>query len=335
MLATKHSDLLRQGIAAAKRGQKETARGLLLEATEVRPDSELAWLWLASVAGSRADTISYLERALELNPADERAQSWLTNVRARAARRWTCPLCGGESLVEVQRCPACRAVLSLEDLDALLEGDVDTGVVGEAVARLEAATGEEVSFEVHYNLGLAYLNLGRMYEGITRLRVASQMRPDQDDLRTRVAELVERQRRSARAAAEMERLAAQASAKKTVLAVDDSATVLKIVGMALERQGHEVLVASNAMQALAKLDEIQPDLILLDISMPHMDGYQLCKLIKSNRSTSEIPVVMLSGKDGFFDKVRGRLVGSCDYITKPFDPATLVEAVEKHCKREA
>jgi twitching motility two-component system response regulator PilG len=121
--------------------------------------------------------------------------------------------------------------------------------------------------------------------------------------------------------------------ENTVLVVDDSPTVRKIVAVTLERQGYRVLSASGAIEALARINEALPDLILLDIAMPHMDGYQLCKLIKGNTLTKSVPVVMLSGKDGFFDKVRGRMNGATHYITKPFEPATLVEAVQKYCRR--
>jgi len=122
---------------------------------------------------------------------------------------------------------------------------------------------------------------------------------------------------------------APSAAKPTVLVVDDSPTVQKIVSVTLSRQGYNVEVTSNAMQALAKLNDFIPDIIFLDINLPHMDGYQLCKIIKGNDLTKEVPVVMLSGKDGFFDKMRGKMVGATDYITKPFEPSTLVSAIKK------
>jgi twitching motility two-component system response regulator PilG len=86
------------------------------------------------------------------------------------------------------------------------------------------------------------------------------------------------------------------------------------------------------MEALSKLNEATLDLMLLDIGMPHMDGYQLCKLVKTNETTSDIPIVMLSGKDGFFDKVRGKMAGAVGYITKPFEPTALIEAVETYSR---
>ena len=122
---------------------------------------------------------------------------------------------------------------------------------------------------------------------------------------------------------------APSAAIPTVLVVDDSPTIQKIVSVTLSRQGYKVEVTSNAMQALAKLNDFIPDIIFLDINLPHMDGYQLCKIIKGNDLTKEVPVVMLSGKDGFFDKMRGKMVGATDYITKPFEPSTLVSAIKK------
>jgi twitching motility two-component system response regulator PilG len=82
------------------------------------------------------------------------------------------------------------------------------------------------------------------------------------------------------------------------------------------------------------LKNLAPDLILLDITMPRMDGYQVCKLIRGNPTTKDVPIVMISGKDGFFDKVRGRMAGATGYITKPFGPETLMKAVEHYLSGE-
>lgn len=113
----------------------------------------------------------------------------------------------------------------------------------------------------------------------------------------------------------------------SVLVVDDSPTVRKLVAMTLERNGFTVGSAADGVVALKSIAELKPKLILLDITMPRLGGYQLCKLIKKHESTKHIPVIMLSGKDGMFDKVRGKFVGCDDYITKPFDPEELVSKV--------
>ena len=114
-----------------------------------------------------------------------------------------------------------------------------------------------------------------------------------------------------------------------VLAVDDSPTIRKIVELTLRRANYRVRVAASGLEALAALAEEPPALIVLDVMLPRMDGYQVCSLIKRRSGYEQIPVLMLTGKDGIFDKVRGKMVGCSAYITKPFDPPDLLEAVRR------
>jgi len=116
----------------------------------------------------------------------------------------------------------------------------------------------------------------------------------------------------------------------TILVVDDSPTVRKLVTMTLKTGGFQVETAEDGVEAMKMLVNLTPDLILLDVNMPRMDGYKLCKLIKRHEKTKFIPVVMLSGKDGMFDKLRGTLVGCNDYISKPFESADLLRHVEEY-----
>jgi twitching motility two-component system response regulator PilG len=118
--------------------------------------------------------------------------------------------------------------------------------------------------------------------------------------------------------------------KGSILIVDHSPTVRRVVALALEREGYKVYAAGDGMQALAALKDITPGLILVDINLPHMDGYQLCKVIKGHGLTKDIPVVMLSGKVGMMDKVKGRMAGASDYITKPFAAGDIIGAAEKY-----
>jgi twitching motility two-component system response regulator PilG len=124
---------------------------------------------------------------------------------------------------------------------------------------------------------------------------------------------------------------AQAGGQSLVMIIDDSPTIRKAVSIGLEAEGYHVVTAVDGVDALHKLEQTQPDLILLDITMPGMDGYKLCRKVRANDRTKAIPVVMLSGKDGFFDKVRGRMAGCTDYITKPFASRVLLDTVAQHC----
>ena len=114
-----------------------------------------------------------------------------------------------------------------------------------------------------------------------------------------------------------------------VLVVDDSNTIRRSAEIFLKQGGHEVLLADDGFDALAKINDYQPDLVFCDILMPRLDGYQTCAIIKRNARFSGIPVVMLSSKDGVFDKARGRMVGSQDYLTKPFTKDQLLQAVQQ------
>ena len=114
-----------------------------------------------------------------------------------------------------------------------------------------------------------------------------------------------------------------------VLVVDDSNTIRRSAEIFLKQGGHEVLLAEDGFDALAKINDYQPDLVFCDILMPRLDGYQTCAIIKRNARFAGIPVVMLSSKDGVFDKARGRMVGSQEYLTKPFTKDQLLQAVRQ------
>ena len=118
----------------------------------------------------------------------------------------------------------------------------------------------------------------------------------------------------------------QAGAK--VLVIDDSNTIRRSAEIFLRQGGHEVLLAEDGFDALGKVSDHEPELIFCDILMPRLDGYQTCAIIKRNPRYAHVPVIMLSSKDGLFDRARGRMVGSQDYLTKPFTKEQLLRAVE-------
>jgi len=115
-----------------------------------------------------------------------------------------------------------------------------------------------------------------------------------------------------------------------VLVIDDSNTIRRSAEIFLKQGGHQVVLAEDGFDALAKLSDYQPDLVFCDILMPRLDGYQTCAIIKRNPQFAGLPVIMLSSKDGLFDKARGRMVGSQDYLTKPFTKDQLLLAVQTH-----
>ncbi|MBM3810369.1 MAG: response regulator [Acidimicrobiia bacterium] len=349
---------MREVVSAARLGQKDLARTHLKELLGEDPDNEQALLWAAALALTPEEASLHLERVLSVNPNNQQAINILAVsrlsgvisrpqpmtspvsapiphfepepvVEARPAppaapagrvlefremlkRNWACPLCHGEAMQPQRRCGRCGALLALEDLQALAENrGVDEKLLAEAVGILEKRATVEPTSDACVNVARVYLNLNRSAEAMPWLKKALDANPNDTGLKLVVRQLESRQ---------------------LVLAVDDSTTLRKILSIMLERKGYRVLTAGDGMQALARLDEQVPDLILLDITMPRMDGYQVCKVIKQNPYTKNIPVVMLSGNDGFFDKVKGKLAGAADYVTKPFEDEQLTKAVKKYIR---
>ena len=120
-----------------------------------------------------------------------------------------------------------------------------------------------------------------------------------------------------------------------VLVIDDSNTIRRSAEMFLRQAGYEVILAEDGFDALAKISDHEPQVIFVDIMMPRLDGYQTCALIKQNPTLKATPVIMLSSKDGVFDRARGRLAGSDQYLTKPFTKEALLEAVKEHARPPA
>jgi len=118
-----------------------------------------------------------------------------------------------------------------------------------------------------------------------------------------------------------------------VMVIDDSNTIRKSAEIFLVQSGYQVVLAEDGFDALAKIADHHPDVIFCDILMPRLDGYQTCALIKKNPRLAGTPVIMLSSKDGLFDRARGRIVGSEHYLTKPFTKDELLAAIESHVGR--
>jgi twitching motility two-component system response regulator PilG len=356
--------LLREGIAAARAGDKEQTRRLLREVTELEPDNEVAWLWLAGVAEAHEDALEAIERVLEINPDNDRAREGVKSARlqvavaaARAGDRETARdhlrLLTEQDpnnelawmwLAGVADRPQ-ETVAHLQRVLSLNPGN-DRAREGLRAARLQAASAEANAgnrsaargyvlplTEQEPNNETAWQWLASVtespVEALAAWKKVLEINPRHPQAKEAVQKLQVRVARAPVTPAPEGR----SGPPLRVLVVDDSPTVRKLVAMALEKHGCVVVPAADGYEAADQMLRRPPDLILLDTTMPGMDGYQVCKLIKENPETSKIPVVMLSGKDGFFDKIRGRLAGSTAYITKPFKPETLIPVVEKYCRR--
>ncbi len=360
---------MREIVSATRLGQKELAKVQVLELLRDEPENEQALLWAAALAEHAEEANGYLERVLAVNPANPQAINILAvnrlnpgagrrpppvqpvqphpqppaglveaapvetaaltdaagrlppaggkllEFREMVRRGWSCPVCSFEAGQPHHKCDHCGCLLGLDDLQAVAENrGVNEKLLLQIAERLEQKAAAEPGAESFVNLARVLLNLNRSAEALGWLRKAADANPLDSSLPIVVKRL---------------------ESRPLVMAVDDSATLRRILSIMLERKGYRVLTADDGMQALARLDEQMPALILLDITMPRMDGYQVCKIIKQSSYTKNIPVVMLSGNDGFFDKVKGKLAGASDYVTKPFEDEQLSRTVKKHVRTEA
>ncbi len=240
----------------------------------------------------------------------------------------TCPFCSENNEAQAFVCHSCRSLLTLSDMEMILAyNEADQEILRQAVERMEV---EDIHRGLESDelvmLAIGHINLKHLRKGLECLQKASKLDPNNvvvesqaNSLAIRLAEIEE-----------MESIHSSMPKDRTIMVVDDSATVRKLISGKLEKCGHVVITAVDGMDAMEKLNDVVPDLILLDITMPRMDGYQVCKLIRNNEEMKDVPVVMISGKDGFFDKVRGRMAGTTGYITKPFGPETLMKMLDTY-----
>lgn len=325
--------LMQAGCTAFKCGDKTAARTHMLAVVEHDPACENAWLLLAGAAVSPAEAVSSLQHALALNPNSDRARAglaWYGVAVASEIRQaaWTCPLCRAGADRPHEICPDCGGLLKLKSpLEFARHQPAKPQKIGVALDALRTNALEE-EFDNFYAQTLALMNLQRFAEALTTVHKILALQPGNLDVRRFALAL--KQAVTVEESAGLARQTRQQARRKTVLVVDDSATVRKLVRGILEPRGFRVLETPDGNQVADVLRQAVPDLVLLDVTMSGLDGYQVCRILRQTRETAQVPIVMLTGKDGFFSKLRGRMAGASRYLTKPFDPETLAQTVESY-----
>jgi twitching motility two-component system response regulator PilG len=346
-----------------KRQDARAAWQWLSDAARDEPNNEEIWLSMASAGAaiSSEAAVKCLQRVLEINPNNDRAKSGLAwyqslgagssaipqgtqlpmptdtmpikssntakiKVERTSTATWACPVCDLTDNQEQPICSGCGSMTTLRPPAAFARHRPSRpDVVSRAIEQLASVPEGVASFETYLRLGIALMNQHRFSDAMAELQSALKLAPDHAELPRYIYGL----RIYADADSAREREVRNRSAGQMIMVVDDSATVRKVVVMTLEKAGYRTIQAGDGAEALILLREHGiPALFLVDIMMPGMDGYALCKSLRQNPETSRTPIIMLSGKDGFFNKVRGRMAGASHYITKPFEPSQLLNAIK-------
>jgi twitching motility two-component system response regulator PilG len=310
-------ELLRQAMAAARASDRPRTRELLQEVTRLDPRNETAWLWLAGVVDTAREAVAALERVVALNPANEKARGALRASRLEA----------GIEAAKAKDVPTARRLLRAAVADepnseqgwfwlaTVCESPADGLAYLQRVLTINPDNAAAQQGVEYYQAKLrrkATESSGMITtSGVFRAMEVGRFGPDPSD-----ATPTPFPQPSA------------PTAVRTVLVVDESRTIRKLIAMTASVDGFRVTEAADANEATTRIQEDgTPDLMIVDAALPGTDGYELCKLIRHNPATRQTPVIMLTGKDGLFDKIRGAVAGVTAVLPKPLDPEELLQAV--------
>lgn len=363
------SAALRGGITAAHARQFDEARVLIARACDETPDDATAWFWRAVVAPDSPSSIESLRRVVALDPSHAAARAALGKLLVAQAvslsgrdRAGACALAAEASQIvpaldspwialaalsdsPAQSLVALRRAVAAAPQRTELKTRLHDTVIRQAVVAAKAGNVAEARLLFREGATLdprdtrTWQALARLAEtpadAVTALRELAALQPNdasvQAELKKALAALQPTPAPPPVAPPRTAAAPATSLQRKTVLVVDDSATIRKILSLTLEGAGYAVVAEPDGERAVECLTQLVPDLILLDITMPNLDGYEVCKRIRRDQRTAQVPVVMLSGKDGFFDKVKGRMVGATEYLTKPFQAPAVLAVIARHC----
>jgi twitching motility two-component system response regulator PilG len=341
-------DLLYQAIRRAEAGEDKMAQQMLATLLKQNPRNVDAWLWYSRVT----DNIKAVEAAMENakilardNPRiiaeAQKLQTAFANGCPKSGKIRHCPFCWTPYLDQPETCPHCRGYFlisprMLRDQKKPAKLDIFT----QAIHRYTKIILVEKKHHVHFCLALAHINCSHWEEGLDQLYKTKKLAPENELYREQLRLLLDHmanvelpmpgksaEHQSARTAA-----VGEGRKNKIVLVVEDSATTRKVIAVILKHEGFDVVEAKDGIEALARFNEITPDLVLLDIIMPGMDGYQVLSTMKHNENFKKIPVIMLTARDGLIDKVKGKMSGCSEYLTKPFTPEELLNKIKKYLR---
>lgn len=351
-------DPIDDAIQFAEGHQFKKAQEIIVKYLKTNPRSAKAWLWYSRIIVTMKPIEASLSNALKLAPKNPEVLEEAKKIRLAKqnlqpdAQIRRCPFCWCPMEVRTVQCPYCKTLLFIHSETFRSLGSADRKILEEAIERYMKVIGRENNVNAMYFLGIAHLNMEHWEEALNLFHKTVKLAPDKKifseqlrlllnhmamDSTTSAFEMQVAKREQELEKEQEDQSPASAPAKesdipvkKKILVVEDSSTTRKVIAITLAQKGYDIIEAKDGLEALSRLNEEKPDLVLLDIILPKMDGYKILSIIKGNAVFKDIPVIMLTSRDSFMHKVKGRLAGSSAYLTKPFDPKVLVDTIEKH-----
>ncbi len=343
--ANSFTDELTQAIRLAEANHFKKAHMHIAAYLKTNPNRSKAWLWYSRCLGKLQTISAALAKGYQLTPKNKQIVEEIRKlkqaykyVKNEQIRR--CPFCWAPLGQNARQCHYCKSRLSISD--ALRKNSLDkvkSKFLIDAVTRYTDVVARENNVKAVYFLSLANCNLNKAEEALDLLNEASRTNPDNkflsdqlniviNHVATRLTKYEDSVTKRAKKTSLIKPV--EQTTKKKILVVEDSPTTRKVVVLTLKQKGYTLVEAQDGLEALSKIDEERPDLILLDIILPKMDGYRILSIIKKTPDLKDTPVILLTSKDGLINKVKGRLAGSTAYLTKPFEPKDLIETVQKY-----
>jgi twitching motility two-component system response regulator PilG len=336
-------DELQQAIRLVNGNHFKEAHGRMAAYIKKNPRCSEAWLWYSRCLANMDAAAATLNKCSLYAAPDIRIAEELKKIDAARAhvaggpvRR--CPFCWSPLNSEADTCHYCNARLTIaKALSRDTPEKVNSKLLVEAVTHYTDVVAHETNITALFFLCLANCNLDKVEEALDLLNEAASANPDNQFLSGQLNTLVNCVAarltcydNSISDTIDTQLKKIKNRSKKKILVVDDSPTTRKVVTLTLRQKGYTIIEAQDGLEALSKIDEERPDLILLDIILPKMDGYKILSIIKESEDFKDTPVIMLTSKDGIINRVKGKLAGSAAYLTKPFEPNDLIDAVCKH-----
>lgn len=338
--------LLISAIEKAEMQQYKESHGDIVQYLKINKNNPEGWIWYSRIQGNVEIMRKALNMANGLDANNEMVKEELLKFNAVAAQLTEqvvrkCYFCWAPLNKNTTTCPYCQGCLTISKGTLTQRSEGKIRYFDQARERYSRILKKfPRSLIALYCLGLLSVNTKKYQEALGYLDRAAKIAPEKLLFANQLKLLLDHLAWESSCDAWMEDNVQAAvavaieeprvSTQKVILVVEDSSTTRKVIAITLSRQGYRVVEAADGLEALSKVSEERPDLIMLDVILPKMDGYKILSIIKGNKEFKDIPVIMLTSKDGFISKMKGKMAGSSAYLTKPFDPDKMIAEIKKH-----